>query len=471
MKPITCLFSQPTGPDIFERFSSLNVLVRIIARCLRWRKKKIQTRTLQISELKEANLRILNLIQQHCFSMEINKLQRTEELPAKSKLLCLAPFLDSQGLLCVGGRLKNINLSENQRHPILLPKSHHVTKLIIERAHYDGFHAGIQTTLYQIRQNYWLIDGRNQVRKVIRNCIRCARINPGKTEPSLGQLPAVRLNIARPFTNVGVDYCGPFYIKEKKLRNRNRIKAYISIFICLVTKAVHIEVVSDLTTEGFLAALRRMFARRGYCNHIYSDNGTNFVGAFNELKELYALFQSQEHHDKLQRQLADRQISWHFNPPYSPHFGGIWEAAVKSFKHHFRRVAGNELFTFEQFNTLAIEIEFILNSRPLTPLSSDPNDILALTPSRFLIGDSLSNLPEQDFSDTSTNRLSTWQHIQRTKQDFWKRWTKEYINELNIREKWSKECTTYQLEAWKNHWANTRSRRCCSSCSFEDERR
>lgn len=138
--------------------------------------------------------------------------------------------------------------------------------------------------------------------------------------------------------NTGVDFCGPLFIKEKKYRNRSRIKVYICVFICMAVKAVHIEIVSDLSTEGFLAALRRFIARRGVPTHLYSDNGTNFVGANCELKELYALLESEQFKKDVHTYATTKRITWHFNPPLTPHFGGIWEAAVKSFKHHFRRV-------------------------------------------------------------------------------------------------------------------------------------
>ncbi|XP_046145766.1 uncharacterized protein LOC123989132 [Osmia bicornis bicornis] len=254
----------------------------------------------------------------------------------------------------------------------------------------------------------------------------------------MGDLPEARVTEARPFTNVGVDYCGPFYIKERRHRNRTRIKVYVAVFVCLAVKAVHLELVSDLTSEAFIAALRRFIARRGFCVKIYSDNGTNFFGANNELREIQRLIRSDEHNGKVQSFLAQRSIEWSFIPPRAPHFGGLWEAAVKSFKNHLLRVAGTELFTFEDFNTLIIEIESILNSRPLTPMSSDPNDLLVLTPGHFLIGDSLTSLRERDFIDMPQNRLSSWQFIQRIKQHFWARWHREYLNELTRRTKWSK---------------------------------
>ncbi|XP_033179299.1 uncharacterized protein LOC105681468 [Bombus impatiens] len=254
----------------------------------------------------------------------------------------------------------------------------------------------------------------------------------------MGNLPESPVTESRPFTNVGVDCCGLFYIKEKRERNRRQDKVYVAIFICLAVKAVHIELVGDLTSEAFIAALRRFIARRGFCSALHSDNGSNFIGANNDLRELYELLKSDDHIEKVITFLTNKQIEWHFIPPHSPHFGGLWEAAVKSSKHHFRCIVGNESFTFEQFNTLVIEIEAVLNSRPLTPISTDPKDLLVLTPGHFLIGESLMSVRERDFRDTSSYRLSRWQHIQKHKQHFWKRWHKEYLNQLNNHSKWTK---------------------------------
>ncbi|XP_046753078.1 uncharacterized protein LOC124416197 [Diprion similis] len=167
-------------------------------------------------------------------------------------------------------------------------------------------------------------------------------------------------------------------------------------------KAVHSEVVSDLTSEGFIAALRRFIGRPN-----------------NELNEVAKLLRKTNEQEKIQTILAAKSINWHFIPPLSPNFGGLWAAAVKSFKLHLRCTTGVELlFTFEEFNTLTIDIEAILNSRPLTPICSDPNDFLVLTHGHYLISDSLTSLRERDFREVPTNRLSTWQHIQKVKRDF-----------------------------------------------------
>ncbi|XP_033323544.2 uncharacterized protein LOC117218920 [Megalopta genalis] len=300
-------------------------------------------------------------------------------------------------------------------------------------------HAGVQATLNAVRAKYWPIDGKNATRFIVRKCISCFKARPsGPPDYLMGDLPRERLIASRPFESVGIDYCGPLFIKEKRYRNQKRLKVYTAVFVCFSTKAIHLELVNDLTTEAFIACLKRFISRRGRPKNIYTDNGANFVGAKNELKELFHVLQSKEHDEQVTHYLAEQSIDWFLSPPYSPHFGGLWEAAVKSFKHHLIRTVGDTLLTYEQLNTYVIEIEGILNSRPLTPLSPDPNDLQVLTPGHFLIGEPITSLPEQNYTDIQSNRLSLWQHVQKIKQHFWRRWHKEYINEINMRSKWKK---------------------------------
>jgi hypothetical protein len=206
----------------------------------------------------------------------------------------------------------------------------------------------------------------------------------------------------------------------------------------MATKAVHIEVATDLTTEGFIAALIRFVSRRGLCADIYCDCGTNFVGADAALRRLLATqFNSPSSQNAIQRFSASQGINFHFNPPAAPHQGGLWESAVKSAKYHLRRVIGDTVLTLSQFTTLTIQVEAMLNSRPLTPLSSDPSDMTALTPGHFLIGAPLTAAPEPRVSEVPNNRLKHWHLVQAFHQRIWHRWSLEYIHTLQQRNKWT----------------------------------
>lgn len=240
----------------------------------------------------------------------------------------------------------------------------------------------------------------------------------------MGNLPAVRVTpSSRAFLHTGVDYAGPFTIKI----SRKTSKAYLAIFVCLVTKAVHFELVPDLNATSFLNALKRFVGRRGKCRTLYSDNGTSFVGANNQLLELKNYLLKESTQDQIHDYLTEKFIDWKFIPPYSPHIGGIWEAGVKSAKTHMRKIMGGTPLSFEELYTVLVSIEACLNSRPLTPLSNDPTDLQSLTPEHFLIGEAMTAIPEKDLIDVSVSRLTRYQLLIQIKQQFWDRWSKEYI--------------------------------------------
>ena len=180
--------------------------------------------------------------------------------------------------------------------------------------------------------------------------------------PIMAPLPAVRLQPARPFTSTGVDYAGPYNIRVSKGQGQNSYKGYVAIFVCMVTRAVHIEVVSDYTSDAFISAFRRFISRRGLCKRVYCDHGTTFQGACNEVHKLFR--QSTPFLKEVQESLKKLEIEWTFIPPKGPHFGGLWESKVKSFKHHLKRVVADSTLTFEEFSTLITQIEACINSRP-----------------------------------------------------------------------------------------------------------
>ncbi|XP_024878636.1 uncharacterized protein LOC112458998 [Temnothorax curvispinosus] len=263
---------------------------RVIARCIRFASKcrslEVASGDLSVGDLGDAEMRIMRLVQLSAFESELRSLREKRLLDKKNRILSVSPFLDVDGVLRVGGRLRHADLTFAQKHPILLPANNHVFELIIRETHIKLCHARSQATLYAIRENYWLVNGKNRVKGIIRKCVVCSRWRPLTPEYQMGDLPRVRFAGSRPFESVGIDFCGPFFIKEKKHRNRNKIKIYVAVFVCLAVKAVHLEIVSDLTTEAFIACLKWFFARRGRAQVIQSDNGTNFLGTSNHLKEM-----------------------------------------------------------------------------------------------------------------------------------------------------------------------------------------
>lgn len=358
-----------------------------------------------------------------------------DSLPHKDQLLNLNPFMDNNNTMRVGGRLTNSNYAYDTKHPILLHASHHITNLIVKYYHKLLMHAGPQLMLATLRHKYWIINGRNLVRKITRNCIICCRFNNKGIQPIMGNLPKERLHADFPFQNTAVDYAGPIMVADRKGRGCRLLKAYICVFVCLAVRAVHIELVTELSTNGFIACLNRFIARRGRPSKIFSDNGKNFVGACNELSRLL------DSNSIISLYAAEHHIEFKFSPVYSPHFNGLVEGCVKSIKFHLKRIIGLANLTYEELTTLLVQVEAILNSRPLTPLSSDPSDLVALTPCHFLMGRNIVLTPQVHADDETrnVNTLTRYKRVECLKQHFWTRFYNEYISELQKRHKWQKQ--------------------------------
>lgn len=431
-KPLVCITEidkLPCPLDLLEKFSSLRKIQGTIAYCIRFANLLRAPRENRVSgglteaELYHALVVLVKAVQSMVFNKEISDLEVGR--PCSKPIRKLSPFLDEDGVLRVGGRLRHADLSFDVKHPMLLPRKHRLTDLVIRSVHQNNLHPGSRTLQYLLSQRFWILSARRAINGVLGQCYRCFRARPTALTPLMGDLPPARVSQLKPFSHAGVDFAGPFLVTQGRYRGVRSVKAYVCIFVCMATKAVHLELVSDLTSEAFLAALRRFTSRRGRCDNIYSDNGTNFVGA-DRLLTSYA------------KQATDcLAIRWHWNPPSGAHFGGLWEAGVRSIKTHLRRVVHTQILTFEEMTTVLAQIEAVLNSRPLCSASTDPNDLMALSPGHFLTMEPLGSPPDQAVTSLPLNRLSRWQLVSRIHQDFWKRWKKEYLHTLQQRDKWN----------------------------------
>lgn len=426
--------------DFLNQFSELTKLLRKTAYCARFinklhRVQNVETGLLTASELQNALHHWCKLTQIAYFEKEYKALSRSTEIKTKNKLLSLAPYFKDE-LIRVGGRLQNYHGHIFNKHPIVLPPSGHLVTLIIRQHHKAAMHAGIQLTLATIRQKFWIINGRSAVRKEIRKCITCFRQHATIENQIMGNLPECRVNKHLPFEFTGVDYAGPLFIRTSHLKKAPLVKCYVSVFVCLTIKAIHIELISDLSTDAFLAGLKRFVARRGFPQEIWSDNGTNFQGAKNEMPRLLEQAMCKET-ESIIKTLANDHIQWKFIPPAAPHFGGIWEAGVKSVKTHLKKTLGDSNLTFEEMYTTLTQIEACLNSRPISTLKDDISDLNYLTPGHFLIGRAPLTLPEPSLLDIAIGRLSRWQLLQRIYQQFWLAWSRDYLNTLQQRTKWT----------------------------------
>lgn len=426
--------------ELCSDISSWGKLTRITAYCRRFTdqcKHRTNAQELRLtgSEITAAQTFWINDTQRAKFSSEIHAIQQGSPLPRNSQLRKLTPFLDEKGTLRVGGRLEQAEVPFEEKHPAILPQ-HRVTQLIVEDAHVRCLHGGPQLMISIIRQKYWILEHRTFVRNLIQKCVPCVRERARTPCQLMGNLPKARVSQHRAFLHTGLDYAGPFLVRTSKGRGHKAHKAYLALFVCMSTRAVHLELVSDYTTDAFFAACRRFIARRGLPSDIYSDNGTTFQGAERELQNAFKAAISDTDLGNL---IAMDRTSWHFIPPGAPHFGGLWEAGVKCTKHHLKRVLRTQTLTYEEFNTLVTQVEACLNSRPIGPNLTDTCEFAALTPGHLLIGAPLLAVPEPSLLQLNENRLSRWQLIQRTLESFWKRWSVEYLHSLQVRTKWKTE--------------------------------
>ncbi|XP_043466366.1 uncharacterized protein LOC122501154 [Leptopilina heterotoma] len=428
--------------EILSRFSSLKRLFRVVAYCLRicrifkgnGLKDSPEDTSLSVAELASSKSKVLVIAQTRAFAEDIATLRREKCVPKSSVIRNLNPFLDEEGVLRVGGRLTHSSLAFSKKHPPILPKDSPLAPLYVDLAHKVSCHGGPKLTLSILRNLVWVIGASSLVRKLVRKCALCHRVKPRFPTQLMGDLPPPRIEPARPFTNSGLDYAGPFHLRTTKGRGFKSYKGYIVIFICFATKAIHLEAVSDMTTASFMAAFRRFTGRRGLCRQIFSDNGTTFQGADRELRSMFK--RGSAFYSETAATLANDGTEWRFIPPNSPHFGGLWEAGVKSAKHHLTRMMFSRKFTFEEFSTLLVEIEACLNSRPLCAMSTDPEELNALTPAHFLIGSTLSMLTDEEPPNIPENRLNRHQLLQKIRNHFWKKWSSEYLQSLQARGKW-----------------------------------
>ena len=335
-------------------------------------------------------------------------------------------FVDELNLWRCGGRMGNSALAPAAKYPILLDKQHHLTRLIVMDAHKKVFHNGVRETLTELRASYWLVRGRQLVRKLIFSCVTCRKHEgqPYRAVPP-PPLPEFQVTVSRPFEHTGVDFAGPLYV-----RRTENVKVWLCLYTCCTTRGVHLDLVENLDAATFIRSLKRFTSRRGIPVRIVSDNGSTFTAAAKVLKRMFT-------DPALEQHLLSCHMRWDFNLEKAPWWGGIFERLVKSTKRCLRKVIGTARLSYDELLTVVTEVEGVLNSRPLTYLSSEDVEE-PLTPSHLMIGYrvmSLPDLPAVDFDDPTFNASpdnlrGRFKHLLIVTQRFWTRWRKEYLTEL-----------------------------------------
>ena len=398
---------------------------------------------LNVDELKSAELNIWRFVQQNEMKHIFESLNSKNGLPKNSNLNKLTPFIDHNGIIRVGGRLKKSDFHNDVKQPILISTKPNVINLYCEHVHRELGHLGKEVMLAHIRQTLHIIGISSIVKKLLRKCIICRKVQ-GKTSTQLmGDLPVERVKSdIPPFTHTGTDYFGPFYVTRG--RGRTQEKRYGVIFTCMSSRAMHLEVSNSLDADSFINALRRFISRRGPPVSLWSDNGTNFVKSNKDLNDAVTEWNSNQVNDWCKA----KNIDWKFNPPSAPHCGGVWEREIRSVKKILYSIT-NDIYnksklTDEILYTWLCEIENILNTRPLTSVTTDPNDLGALTPNHLLRLNTNIMFPQGIYEEKSYPRRR-WRQVQHLAEKFWTRWRREYALLLNIRQKWKLPKRSFQI--------------------------
>ena len=393
---------------------------------------------LQPCEIQEAENKLILNCQEKAFSKEIKALKNGKEI--SGQLQPLNPFIDESGMLRVNGRLAySETVPYEMKYPIILPKSERVTTLIIKDAHEGNYHMGTNQTLAMISNKFWIISAREEIRRWEKQCNTCRRRNRNPMSQIMAPLPRCRTaRSGRPFTIVSVDFAGPILTKTGRGKPRN--KRYIAVFTCLEVRAVHLEMAYSLSTDSFLKALFRMTDRRGTMTDLYLDNGTNFVGAKNEIDEIAAL-----NKNRLQEKTAHMAIKWHFNPPSGPHFGGVHEIMVKSAKRAVYSILNSAEINDEELVSALTGAENLINSRPLTYQTANSNDVIPLSPNHFLIGRMGGECAPDLTFDAHSTYNQRWRRVQGLITEVWIRWMKEFVPGLSARKRWHQEQKNFQV--------------------------
>ncbi|XP_067947249.1 uncharacterized protein [Watersipora subatra] len=434
-----------------ERFSQWDNAIKAVATLQKLLNKQPDR------DLKQAELAILKLVQQEHFPDEVHMLQSFQPLKRSSALLRLYPFLDNNGILRIGGRLENSTmLSYEEKHPIILPKSAHITTLLIRHFHNLSGHQGREPTLANIRNHgYWIVNAKSKVFQAIRDCITCKKIRGRPCHPIMATLPEERVNESAPFTHCGIDCFGPFIVKD----GRKERKMYGLMVTCLSCRAVHIETLEDMTTDCFINALRNVIAIRGHISTIRCDQGTNFVGAFNEL------FKNPQRSENLNTKFI-------FNPPHASNMGGVWERQIRSARSILKGLGSKYggRMSSSQLRTLFYEVMATINSRPLGSVTENE---MPLSPNMLLTMKSEITLPSpENFTDADTYSRKRWRVVQSLANMFWRRWKGEYLQSLQQRQKWVRKTPeilvgdivhVLQDESFRNCWSLGKVEECVRS--------
>lgn len=416
-----------------KKFSCWSRAVGAVARLLR-RARKVKSCDLStVSERQSAERLIIKDIQSQAYGEEIKLLKKRHQLPRHSKLYHLDAFLDAEGVLKVGGRLSRSPFPNSFKHPTVIPPGHHMTNLIIAHHHETVKHQGKGFTMNEIRSNgYWICGLSRAVATHIRHCVTCRRLRRPAESQRMSDLPVERTEPTPPFTYCGMDCFGPFWTKQ----GRKQEKRYGLLLTCFCSRAIHIEMLEDLSTDTFINGLRCFIALRGAVRQIQCDQGTNFMGAKNELSATLKELDT----NRLNVFLTEKQCDFVMNAPHASHAGGVWERQIRTVRSVLNAtlLLASGRLNDASLRTFFYETMAIVNSRPLTADTLDShNSLEPLTPNHLITMKSTTALPPPGkFEREDLYGRKRWRQVQYLTEQFWSRWKREYLHNITTRQCW-----------------------------------
>ena len=321
----------------------------------------------------------------------------------------------------------------NRQKFVVLPKNSQIALLIATYVHRVGGHLGEAASISKVRSKYWIIGIRRMMKSIISRCRRCREKLKAMHSQVMSPLPIERIKESPAFHTVGVDYFGPYAIKGE-VQKRVRGKAYGVIFTCFSSRAVYVDLAHDLSTDGFLQVLRRFVSVRGWSAKFHSDNGTQLVGASNELKTIVQGLDQEE----IKKYGYAAGAVWEFSPPDGKWYNGATESLVKSVKRALNAAVGENVMQFSELQTCLFEAAELVNERPIGTHPSSPDEGVYLCPNDLLLGRASSHSPQGPFRERSNNKCRI-DFIEGVVKSFWKRWTHEVFPNMVIEPKWHTE--------------------------------
>ena len=405
----------------YSRFSKWSRLLNVVIACLKFTNKLRRIRITHTEAQLKATSLLFKISQGESFANEIISLGRNQPISPKSRIINFSPFLSSERMLLSASRIQHAPVAFATANPIILDAAHEIVRLFLEDQHASKGHLGAEHLRNDLLQEFWILKLRTTLKSIIHRCFVCRRQRQLHSQPRMGNLPTYRFSL-RPavFKNFGLDNFGPFGLSITKSKVE---QFYCLIFTCLVTRAVHIELCERTTCTSTLLAIKRFISRRGLPDLLVSDNASNF-------QRCAALLDKNVKPTNEEEQALERMpsLKWKFNPPGAPHYGGCWKRLIGLAKRIFFIIANSQYLSRELFTSLMCEIEQLLNSRPLTPVSLSIHDVESLTPNHFL-------RPAHQGCETQ-DLITLHRKKQSLLDQFWKRLMKEYVPTLRPRRKW-----------------------------------